>query len=211
MGCVNGIGTIYAAGCDYADRRLLFFHNTDLNGRGLGSEEHIFGDIESVLSISCGVVLRKVECFEVVIIGFNFGTFCDGKAHSEEDILNFVENDVERMFLAGGSGGSRKSYVNGFGSKLLFKKMLMDVFSGLGKVVFNFGADLVCKLADNGSFLCGEFSHLFENGGELAFFAEIADSEFLKSLGVFAKLKSFFRFKADLFKLLFQDFSTPFL
>ena len=89
--------------------------------------------------------------------------------------------------------------------------MLVNVFCGLGKVVFNFGANLVCKLADNGSFLCGKASHLFENGGELAFFAKIANTKFFKCFGIFAKLKSFFCLKADLFKLLFQDFSTPFI
>ena len=117
------------------------------------------------------MILRQIQGFKVIIVGFNLRSLGNGKAHANEYILNLVKNKGERVLLAGGAGRSRKGYVNGFGSKLFFKHMLFNMGVRLFKLGFNFCANLVCKLTYNRAFLCGKGTHLLEYSGKLAFFS----------------------------------------
>ena len=211
VGGVHCVGAVNAPRCDNSYRGLLLFHNAHLNRRGLGAKQHVFGDIEGILSISCGVILREVQRLEVIIVGFHLGTLGNGKAHADENILNLVKNKVKRVLLTGGAGRARKRYVNCFGSKLLFKHMLPDMSVRLFKFIFDFGANLVRHLTDNRAFLRGKPAHLLEYGSQLALFTKVANAKLLKPFGILRRGKLLLCLLANLLQQFFHCIQLRFL
>ena len=53
--------------------------------------------------------------------------------------------------------------VDRFVFKPVLKLCLFDLCALFGDFLFNVGSDFVCKLADNGPFLCGKLAHLLQN------------------------------------------------
>ncbi len=100
-GRVRGVGGVVAmdlAGDDDADRRSLRDHGADLHGRGVGAHQQAVAggtgllacDLKRVLGIARGVVLRKVECLEVVEVALDLGAEVGGVAEMVEDPHDFV-------------------------------------------------------------------------------------------------------------------------
>ena len=77
MSRINFIGTVNSARGNNANRRLLFFHNTNLNRRCLSTKQNIIGYIECVLCIACRVIFRQIQRLKVIIIILYFGTVCN--------------------------------------------------------------------------------------------------------------------------------------
>ena len=59
------IGTEYFTGAQDLDGRLLALHNVYLTCRGLGSKQKFRRQVEGILHVSCGVILRGIQCGEV--------------------------------------------------------------------------------------------------------------------------------------------------
>ncbi|MNN45860.1 hypothetical protein D3C81_1602120 [compost metagenome] len=72
---------------------LHFFHRSYLNRGSLSTHQKILSQIEGVLHIASRMILRQIKCFEVVIILLYFRTLCDPVTHSNENILNIL-NDL---------------------------------------------------------------------------------------------------------------------
>ncbi len=91
MGGVYGVGTVNAAGGDYADRRFLLFHRAYLHGGSLCAKQDVVRDVKRVLCVARGVVFRHVERFKIVIVVFNFRPADNVEAHADKDFLDFTE------------------------------------------------------------------------------------------------------------------------
>ena len=93
MGGVHLIGTEHAAGSDHTARQLALFHHAGLNRGGLGSQHHLFIDIEGILLILGRMIGRDVQLLEVVLIVFHLRSFYHLVAHADENAFHFFQRD----------------------------------------------------------------------------------------------------------------------
>ena len=101
----------------------MLFHGADLHGRGVGAQQQavalrallLIGDEERVLGVARGMVGRKVERLEVVVIAFDLGAFGDGVAHLDEDRDQFVQGAQDGMAHAQRTLDAGQRDVEGFG------------------------------------------------------------------------------------------------
>ena len=159
MGGVHCVGTVYTAGRNDADRRLLVFHGVNLDGTGLGTEKNLVGDVEGVLRVACRMKFRRVERGEVVVVGFDLRAFGDGEAHAEENVLELGLNLGERMQPADFELCGRKRHVECFGLDLLLRFKLGDMVFCLFKGLLDGGTNAVAELADDRTFFGGKLCH----------------------------------------------------
>ena len=112
MGCIHFVGTEYSAGRDHTDRQLALFHGTNLNRRGLGTQNDFLIDIEGILLVSCRMVLRDIQRFEVVVVLLDFGTANHFVAHANENSLYLFQSDRIGMTMSNGIFLCRQGNVN---------------------------------------------------------------------------------------------------
>ena len=105
-------------------------------------------------------MLRHIECLEAVVVCFYLRTFCDLKAHSEENFLDIVEGNCEWVKLADLLLCSGHCNIERFSFELLLCKLRFESLHTVCDVLFDIGTNLVRKLSDNGAFLCGKSAHL---------------------------------------------------
>ena len=184
VGCIQCIRTVNTAWCNDADRWFLFFHNTDLHWGGLGSQNDIVVDIEGILGISCRVILWDVERLEVVVVKLNLRSLCNIKAHAHEDFFELIQYNADWMFFAQHTAFAWHGDIQCFGCKALVEHLSFQLGLGLFEFFFNLCADLVCQLSDDRTLLCGKFSHLFEDGGQLSLFTKIFYSDSIQCFQV---------------------------
>ena len=204
MGCINGIRTEHPSRRDDPNRWLLLFHNVYLNRRSLCPEQDVIGNIERILCISCRMVWRQIQSFKVIIIVFHFRTICNRKAHAEEDFLDFVFHDGQRMQTADFLLLARQCDVQGFRLELLFQSSFCNGSLLLGDRRFNVRANGVCQLSHNRTFFCGEFSHLFQDGGQCSFFSKVLYPNRIQLLCIRTGLQGSFCFLPNGFQLFFH-------
>ena len=99
MSCIYFIRTEYSSRCDHTDRQLSFFHGTCLNRRCLGTKKYGIIDKESILLVSCRMILRNIQLGKVVICIFNFRTFYNFIAHSNKNALNLFQRNAVGMTM----------------------------------------------------------------------------------------------------------------
>src|SRR5687767_8347852 len=97
MGGISGVATIDPARADDAHRRLYFLHRSYLHWRRVGSENDVVFDIKRVFGISGRMFRRDVQRFEVVVSLFDFRTIFNRVAHGDEDVLDFLARNAERV------------------------------------------------------------------------------------------------------------------
>ena len=179
VGGVHLVLAVHAAGGDHADGDAVLLHSPDLHGRGLGPQEDlgILGEIEGIRPVTGGVGLRGIELGEVVAFQLDLRAVHDLKAHVKEHLLDLIQHGVHGVLvakshlLAGDGDIQRLSLQLGFQSGLFQNGGLG--FNGL----FHGGADLIGHLAHDGALLGGEATHLLEDGGQLALFAQVLDPQ----------------------------------
>ena len=79
----------------------MALHHVNLTSGGLGSKQEFRRQVEGILHISCGVILRGIQCGKVVIIGLDLGSFIYAEAHGCEDIDQLVTHLGYRMEVTG--------------------------------------------------------------------------------------------------------------
>jgi len=72
-------------------------------------------EVQRVLHVARGMVGRHVECFEIVIVVFDFGAFEDLVAHARENILDLLTDAHERMHASDGDLPAGERDVDGAG------------------------------------------------------------------------------------------------
>ena len=176
VGCVNGVRTVNTARRNNADRRLALFHRADLHRRGLRAEHNIIRNIEGILRVACRMILRDVQRLEVVVIQLNLRTLSDREAQTEENLLELVEHDVQRMLLADDNVLTRQGNVDSLRLQLLLECSLLDQLLLLVNDGFDLRTNVVDQLTNNRTLLCGNVLHALEQRGQLTLFAEELDA-----------------------------------
>ena len=161
MSCIYFIRTEYSSRCDHTDRQLSFFHGTCLNRRCLGTKKYGIIDKESILLVSCRMILRNIQLGKVVICIFNFRTFYNFIAHSNKNALNLFQRNAVGMTMTDSGFLCRKSNIDYLCFHLLFSDCFFQFLSGLFKKTFNLSSGLVYKLANLRSLLRGNVFHSF--------------------------------------------------
>src|SRR5450432_3196665 len=102
----DGFVSIHPARTNNPDGWFLLFHYPGLNTAGMRAQQpvRIFIDIKCVLHIPRRMILAQVECGEIMPVVFYFGSFCDGKSKSSEDLYNAVSHNADRMTRTDGNG-----------------------------------------------------------------------------------------------------------
>lgn len=84
------------------------------------------------------MILRNVQRLKVVVIQLNLRTLSDREAQTEENLLELIEYDVQRMLLADDNVLTRQGNVDGLRLQLLLERSLLDQLL----LLFNDGFDL---------------------------------------------------------------------
>ena len=204
------VGGIYRVGAEYTARGndsnggLRFFHYTDLYRRSLGSQYDIVIDIKGVLGVSGRVVFGDVQCLKVVVVVLHLRALGNVKAHAHKDVLDFVQNDGQRVLVADLGQGAGHGHIQGFLSQPLLLGCLFDLCGLVGDGVLNVLANFVCQLADHRALLSRQLAHLLQNSGQLALFAQVLNTGFFQLFGAVKGGQCFFGGPADLFQLCFH-------
>ena len=98
VSCICGIGTMHLAGNHYANRRRLLLHGMNLHWRSMGAQQKavalllllLSGDKQRILGVARGMVGRKVQRFEIEVIGLNLRPFSHGVTHGAKDIHDLI-------------------------------------------------------------------------------------------------------------------------
>ena len=109
------VGAVDASRADDADRRLARGHDARLHGRGVRAQNDVVVDVEGVLRVARGVVLRQVEQLEVVVVVLDLRTLDDLVAHADKDLDHALERDVHRMKRTRAALRTRQGHVNRLG------------------------------------------------------------------------------------------------
>jgi hypothetical protein len=75
------------------------------------------GDEQRVLRVARGMVRRKIQRLEVVVIGFDLGTFFDRVAQIAEDGDDLVHRLDDGMLRADGTANAGKGDVEALGGE----------------------------------------------------------------------------------------------
>ena len=176
------IGPVNTAWRQDPDGRRLLQHGPDLYRRGMGSKDDIVLDIKRVLHISCRMVLGNIECFEIIIILFDFRTFHNGKTERCEYGTDFFPHLCNRVKPPGFDPPAFQGHVHSFpgeGVPLLDGlDPLQGRFDFPGQNVFDF----VALPAEKGSFIGRYVGNIPEKTGQQTLPPEVARFDFLKFL-----------------------------
>ena len=91
-GGVGGIGVapVRLARSDDVDGRPLLLHGAHLHGRGMRAQQDAVAHEEGVVQRAGGMIGRRVEGLEVVVLGLDLGPVDDLVAHADEDVLDLA-------------------------------------------------------------------------------------------------------------------------
>ena len=209
VGCIHRIGPVYSAGRNDADGGLLVFHHMHLHGGSLGAEQNVVGNVEGVLCIPCRMVRGQIQRLKVVVVILHLRTVCDREAHAQEDFLNLVCHNGQRVQLANGLGLAGQGNVDGFAADLHLLFLCLELCKLVPDGCFNVASDLVCQLPDHGTFLSGQTAHLLEDAGQFPFLAQKANPEIIQSLDGAAVSQSLLGSCFNVFQLLFHAITSP--
>src|ERR1019366_8248688 len=76
--------------------------------------DDVLRNIERIARIASRMSGRSIECVEIVIRRLNLRAFLDGIAHGDEDVLDFLPHDRQRMSMSDPSMVSGKGDVDRF-------------------------------------------------------------------------------------------------
>ena len=126
MGCVVIRPKNTSRGKDL-DRRLFVFHDMNLACRCLGTKQEFRGEIESILHISCRVILWCIQCSKVVVIGLDFSSLVYLKAHACKDVDELFADQGNRMKVSDRCLFCRKGQVDFLGLIFLLQLALFHL------------------------------------------------------------------------------------
>ena len=102
-------------------------------------------------------------------------------------------------------GFAGQGHINSLHLKLLLRQCGFQCGAAVSQLFFNGGTDFVCHLTHHGAFLRRKLPHRFQDGGQLALFAEKLYPRLLQRGKVFGILQAFQRACADRFQCGFHS------
>ena len=150
----------------------------------MGTQHHIFIDIERVLHIPRGVILRQVEQGEVVVVQLDLRAVEHRKSHADQRIANQAIRLRHRVQAAQRvcqlTGGCDVQRFLGKAAKFC---CLAQGCALLGNDRFQRRLDLVGKSADAGALAAFELTHRAQNCRQRSVSAEHVDQKLLQLFG----------------------------
>ena len=168
-----GVGTEDAAGDQHLNGRLLGIHGADLAAGGLGAEQELIGQVEGILHIAGGVVLRDVQAGEVVVVVLDLRGVRHSKAHAGEDVDDLVGDQRQRMQAADRAGLGGQGDVHGLGGVAGGQLGFLHLGGGSIVVRLHLGLQFVDDLAHGGALFRRNGTQVLHQGRDLAVFAEV--------------------------------------
>src|SRR6185369_7798598 len=148
----------------------------------MGPQEKIVLHKKGILHVSCRVVLRKVEGFEIVIVELYFRAFRNQESQSRKNIGYLLDDQGDRMLCSHRTPSPRKGHIY----PLVFELVLLELFlEGKGPLFesgFKAVPDRVYNLSDKRPLLGSKRADPFHYCGKFALLAEKPDFEGLKLL-----------------------------
>ena len=92
-----GVGTEHAARDQHLDRRLFHVHDADLTAAGLGSQHNVVCDVERILHVAGGMVLRHIQAGKVVVVVLDLRALVNLKAHTGEHVDDLILDEGDRV------------------------------------------------------------------------------------------------------------------
>ena len=144
------------------------------------------------------MALLGVELVEVVLGQLHLGAVQHGEAHANEDVFQLIQGQVHgvlvpQLHLTAGDG-----HIQSLILQALFQSLGFQLSRGGLDGRLQGGTDLIGQLAHGGPLLGGQLAHHFQNGGELALFAQILDAQTVQFSGGLGLLKGGQRLRTDL-------------
>ena len=151
-----------------------------LSTRCLRTKQIFIVNIECILLILGGVIRRDIECFEVVIVFFNFRSFNNLIAHACEDSFYLFKSDGVGVMMTNFILLGRKSYVDNLSLELGITCCSFHLVLGLFKYLLDSFSCLIYKLTNLWSVLGSNVLHALKDACELTFFTKNVDSDLIK-------------------------------
>ena len=158
-----------------ADRRRLALHGANLHRRSMGAQNMSGVDVERIVHRARGMVRGNIECFEVVIIVFDFRTFLDLIANPNEKILDPVERLGDGMQAADFPIAARQGHVDGFGGKAPLDIGRGETLPARLDPFLHRSLGLVDARARRRPLLRRQGAESLQHGGQHTLFAQVTD------------------------------------
>src|SRR3982751_4632615 len=135
------------------------------------SQKSTIAQIKRVLFVPGGMIWRRIQSIEAVPLGFDIGTFGEGKTHSSKNLNSAFVHLMKRMQRTDLMRRSRKRDVDA--RQRIGFPLSTDFFSALVQRFADCVARLVEQLADERAFVFGERFHPLAPFRDAAAFPEI--------------------------------------
>ena len=99
------------------------------------------------------MVFRNVQKLKIILIVFHLWTIGNGKAHSDKNILKFVQHSCQRVLSAHRMPFSGHGDVDFFLLDFVFHFLICNITFSLFDQFFQPGSDVIRQLADHRPFL----------------------------------------------------------
>ncbi|MNE46947.1 hypothetical protein D3C80_1413200 [compost metagenome] len=155
------------------------------------------------------MILGQIQCFKVVVVCLYLRTFRDLVSHADENILDFLNNPVQRMNAALRQSAARQGNVYLFSLQTVQRLLLLEgVLLGCNNL-FNGAAHQVRHLADHRPLLGAQSSHSAQNLSQLTLFAQIFDTQIIQRLRIGNLLQLSQGLDLQCFQLFFHGMHCP--
>ena len=169
---VHLVGAVNAPRANDADRRFAGEHGARLHRGCVRTQNDIILDVERILRVAGGMVLRQVEQLEVEQIQFHFRAFHNVEAHAGEDLQKLILHQRDGMNGADRRVLARLGYVDRFAFELLFLLDPLDLGVQRIHLLGQLFANDVNHLAGLRALFCGKLAHRAEHQRQIALFAQ---------------------------------------
>ena len=171
---VHLVGAVNAPRTNDADWRFAGEHGARLH-RGRAQNDIIL-NVERILRVAGGMVLRQVEQFEVEQIQFHFRAFHNVKTHAGEDLQELILHQRDRMNGADRRVLARLGYVDRFAFKFLSCSIRLILASSASICSVSFSRTTLIIWRPSGAPL-RELAHRAEHQRQIALFCPTSSSE----------------------------------
>ena len=174
---VSHIAAVHLARRDNVDGKLLVLHHVNLHAGSLSTQQHVglaahvrahslavgidrtVNHIERILHGTAGMIGRRVQSREIVVVGLHLGSFGYRIAQAKEDLGNLVNHAVDEMARAHLLRATGKRHVNRRRVNGGLKLGRIQHGLTLGKRLLNRDARLVDGLTHRCALLLGHLAH----------------------------------------------------